>query len=159
MKERLWRRSDPSLAPSKEEERDQSRGPWHSKRCQDTHTQSTFHIMHLTSFRSTFEGDFTVHFILLWAQLSESDHMGNHFFYTFSVVTAPKSHISTCCRMTTQNRLAKTCCILFPFSLSLEILGFTLKSSVMSSLLHWWKDRTGWHTFSIVFAVWLQIHL
>lgn len=38
MKERLWRRSDPSLAPSKEEERDQSRGPWHSKRCQDTHT-------------------------------------------------------------------------------------------------------------------------
>lgn len=55
----------PSL-PRRRRKRDQSRGPWHSKRCQDTHTLSTFHIMHLTSFKSTFEGNFTVHFITLW---------------------------------------------------------------------------------------------
>ena len=51
------------------------------------HTLTAFHIMHLTSVRSTFEGDLTVHFILIWAKFCETDHMGD-FVNTSSVLTA-----------------------------------------------------------------------
>ena len=100
MKEGLWRRSDPSLTPSKEEERDQSRGPWHSKRCQDTHTHSTFHIMHLTSFRSTFRRWLYSPFYFAWSTAFWNWPYGLSFFCIFSVLTAPVS--STCWWMATK---------------------------------------------------------